>query len=41
MIFVVAANANQLVVFEQNDPTGHAPTVATHDYTGIEGWITF
>jgi surface antigen len=38
---VVAANADQLVVFEQNDPTGHAPTVATHDYTGIEGWITF
>ena len=38
---VVAANPMHLVVFEQNNPTGHAPTVATHDYTGVLGWITF
>ena len=38
---VVAANVLQLVVFEQNDPGGAAPTVATHPYSGIQGWITF
>ena len=38
---VVAANVLQLVVFEQNDPDGAPPTVATHPYSGIQGWITF
>ena len=26
-------------VFEQNDPAGAWPLVATHDYTGVLGWI--
>ena len=38
---VVAANIRWLAVFEQNDPTGSAPTVATHGYTDVLGWITF
>jgi surface antigen len=38
---VVAANVNQLVVFEQNDPTGAPPVVATHNYNGVAGWLTF
>ena len=38
---VVAANSERLVVFEQNDPDGSAPIVATHDYNGVLGWITF
>ena len=38
---VLAANARQLVVFEQNDPEGAAPLVATHSYGGVAGWITF
>ena len=38
---VVAATVNLLVVFEQNDPTGSAPVVATHNYGGIQGWLTF
>jgi len=38
---VVAANVNLLVVFEQNDPTGSAPVVATHNYGGMQGWLTF
>lgn len=38
---VVASNVMQLVVFEQNDPDGAPPTVATHSYSGIEGWLTF
>lgn len=37
----VAANARQLVVFEQNDPEGAPPIVATHLYSGVAGWITF
>jgi surface antigen len=36
---VVAANAGELVVFEQNNPAGSPPVVATHDYSGVEGWI--
>jgi surface antigen len=36
---VIAANTNQLVVFEQNNPEGSAPVVATHDYRGVMGWI--
>ena len=36
---VLAANAMQLVVFEQNDPEGAAPIVATHSYGGVAGWI--
>jgi len=36
---VVAANVNALVVFEQNDPDGSPPVVATHNYNGIVGWL--
>lgn len=38
---VVAANVMALVVFEQNNPNGSRPMVATHSYTGIQGWLTF
>ena len=38
---VVASNVNLLVVFEQNDPDGSAPVVATHNYGGVQGWLTF
>jgi hypothetical protein len=38
---VVASNINKVATFEQNDPEGAAPSVATHDYTGIEGWVTW
>lgn len=38
---VLAANSMHLVVFEQNDPTGSPPLVATHTYQGVLGWITF
>ena len=36
---VVAANVHQLVVFEQNDPTGSPPIVATHNYSHVTGWL--
>lgn len=36
---VVAASPMQMVVFEQNDPEGAAPLVATHSYAGVAGWI--
>lgn len=36
---VVAASVMRLAVFEQNDPAGAAPLVATHDYSGVAGWI--
>jgi hypothetical protein len=38
---VVASNVNLLAVFEQNDPTGSTPVVATHNYRGVLGWLTF
>jgi len=38
---VVAANDMHLAVFEQNDPTGSGPLVATHDYSGVIGWLVF
>jgi surface antigen len=38
---VVAANAMHVAVFEQNNPTGSLPIVATHDYSGVAGWITW
>lgn len=38
---VVASNSNKVVVFEQNDPTGAAPLVATHSYAGVVGWVTW
>ena len=38
---VMAANVMQLVVFEQNDPTGAAPLAATHSYGGVAGWLIF
>jgi surface antigen len=38
---VVASNVNQLAVFEQNDPLGAAPLVATHSYAGVSGWLTW
>ena len=37
----VAANLHYLTVFEQNDPAGALPLVATHDYDGVAGWITW
>lgn len=38
---VVASNAMHLAVFEQNNPEGAAPVVATHGYDGVTGWITW
>lgn len=38
---VVLATPMHLVVFEQNDPDGSPPLVATHGYTGVQGWITW
>jgi surface antigen len=38
---VVAANRNLVVVFEQNNPIGAAPVVATHGYAGVLGWISW
>lgn len=35
----LAANANRLVVFEQNDPEDSPCLVATHGYGGVEGWL--
>lgn len=36
---VVAAQSMQVVVFEQNNPSGSAPRVATHGYVGVAGWL--
>lgn len=36
---VVAATVLQLVVFEQNNPEGSVPIVATHSYAGVSGWL--
>lgn len=36
---VLYASSMQLVVFEQNDPTGSPCIVATHGYTGVAGWL--
>lgn len=38
---VVAANGNRVGVFEQNDPDGSPPALATHDYSGVAGWLRF
>ncbi len=38
---VVAANAMHLAVLEQNDPTGSPCIIATHDYSGVAGWVTW
>jgi hypothetical protein len=38
---VLASNVMGLVVFEQNDPTGSPPVVATHSYNGVAGWLVF
>ena len=38
---VLAANVNHVVTFEQNDPTGSPPLVATHNYSGVIGWISW
>jgi len=35
----IAATSMQLVVFEQNDPDGAPPLVATHGYEGVAGWL--
>lgn len=37
---VVAANGMYLAVFEQNDPSGSPPLVATHSYEGVEAWFS-
>lgn len=36
---VCYANVMHLVVFEQNDPYGSGCLVATHDYSGVAGWL--
>lgn len=36
---VIDANVNYLAVFEQNDPDGAPCIVATHNYTGVIGWL--
>jgi len=36
---VLAASPMQLAVFEQNDPEGASPLVATHSYGGVAGWL--
>lgn len=38
---VLVATSYHLVVFEQNNPEGSPPAVSTHDYRGIEGWLSF
>jgi surface antigen len=38
---VVAANRRFMAVFEQNNPDGWPPVVATHGYTGVLGWISW
>ena len=38
---VVAANASRMAVFEQNNPVGSPPVLATHGYSGVLGWLTF
>jgi CHAP domain len=35
----VASTPLHLAVFEQNDPDGYPPLLATHDYNGVAGWI--
>lgn len=37
---VIAANGMYLAVFEQNNPTGYPPVLATHGYDGVEAWIS-
>ena len=36
---VIAANPNWMAVLEQNDPVGSYCLVATHNYSGVSGWI--
>jgi surface antigen len=36
---VIAATAHWLAVFEQNNPVGSPPLVATRQYTGVQGWM--
>jgi hypothetical protein len=36
---VLAATSKWLAVFEENNPTGDPPVVATHQYTGVQGWL--
>jgi len=38
---VLAANANEAAVIEQNDPTGRPAVIATHGYGGVKGWLTW
>jgi hypothetical protein len=38
---VVAANAMHIAVFEQNDPESSPCIIATHDYSGVAGWVTW
>jgi hypothetical protein len=38
---VVAATSMYLVTFEQNDPTGSPPIVSTHNYSGVQGWLSW
>ena len=37
---VLAGTPSRVAVFEQNNPTHSAPTIATHAYTGVQGWLT-
>ena len=36
---VLAATPDEFVAFEQNNPEGSPPLVATHTYSGVAGWI--
>lgn len=36
---VIAANANELLTLEQNDPEGAPVNIGVHDYSGVQGWI--
>lgn len=38
---VIAASRMLVAVFEQNNPLGNPPTVSTHTYSGVAGWIHF
>ena len=38
---VVASNSMHVVVFEQNNPDGSPPSVATHGYQNVTGWLSW
>ena len=38
---VVASNTMHVAVFEQNNPEGSPPIVATHGYGNVTGWLSW